>query len=142
MKTTKNILIVLFSILLISCKSNPTNENVSQTVTLSGEWLLTEYSGGISGGTHIPPENQKYVVQFTVDSNYYEYLNDTLISSTHYSIQKKYAPGIFPNIDSVDAIVWQNQSYFSLIRILTKDSLCFWDMCADCFTHNYIKLSQ
>ena len=139
---TFSIFILLLMLILFSCSKDKSPVAVEDNnVSIFGKWLWTESSGGFSGGTIYPPANKKFVVQFTPDSNYYEYNNDTLVSSMRYSIKKQWAPGIFPNIDSVDAIIWNSRPN-ALIRYLTKDSLILWQMCADCYTINYIKLSH
>ena len=77
MKTKFCILTLVF--LALACKSNPVADNNSQTVTLIGKWLWTETSGGFAGTILRPSANQRDIIQFTTNSNFYTYGNDSLI---------------------------------------------------------------
>ncbi|MFZ1976530.1 MAG: hypothetical protein WAV76_01125 [Bacteroidota bacterium] len=129
---TKYCFLTLF-LLALACKSNPVADN-SQTVTLIGKWLWTETSGGLAPTILKPSADQRDIIQFTADSNFYTYGNDTLIRSTHYSIRKG---------NTNDTLSWQDKpSYRQVIRVLTKDSLLLCDPGADGFNWAYTKVLQ
>jgi hypothetical protein len=132
METKFCILTLVF--LALACKSNPVADNNSQTVTLIGKWLWTETSGGFAGTILRPSVNQRDIIQFTADSNFYIYGNDTLIRSTHYSIRKG---------NLIDTLSWADMpGYRQVIRVLTKDSLLLCDPGEDGFNWAYIKVLQ
>jgi hypothetical protein len=131
MKLINVVMMILLSIMLFACKSNPASNDNSTNNGIVGKWLWTETSGGIAGTTMKPSANQSVVIQFTADSNYYSFSHDTLQRSTTYSIIK----GL-----TRDTLLWKDMpNYKQIIFYLTQDTLCIADVGADGFCSAYIR---
>lgn len=74
---------LLFSfILFISC-----SDDVLKTNEIMGTWNWISSSGGIAGVTYTPESTgENIILEFTPDSIYREYRNDTLIIETGFRI--------------------------------------------------------
>ena len=132
MKTTNVLMVILLSILFVTCKSNPTTSDNSTNNGIVGKWLWTQTSGGIAGTTTKPSANQLVVIQFTADSSYYSFSHDTLKRSTSYSIKKG---------STRDTLMWKDMpNYKQVISYLTQDSLSIDDTGADGFGSTYTRV--
>jgi hypothetical protein len=135
MRSTTILVFILFSILFLSCKTNPTNEAKGSNTAnngIVGKWQWTRTSGGITGKIIKASPNQLAVVQFTSDGNYYSFSHDTLTRSTRYSIRKG---------TRRDTLIWEDMtSYRQIILVLTTDTLCLSDPGADGFSSDYIRI--
>jgi hypothetical protein len=132
----KNLCVIILIALALSCKSNPIDGNSPPTITLTGKWLWMLTEGGFAYQIFKPSANERTIIQFTIDNNYYIYSNDTLKRSTQYSVRK----GKSVNLDT---LMWQDMpGYKKVIQILTKDSLLLCDPGADGFNSLYVKVLQ
>jgi len=79
----KLVILLFFSfILFVSC-----NDKVLETNEIMGTWNWTSSSGGIAGVTYTPESTgETMVLEFTPDSIYRVYKNDTLVVETEFSI--------------------------------------------------------
>ncbi len=102
-----HLLCFVFLVGFYGCLSNPTDGGGSQSVTLVGQWLWVQSSGGIQGKIVTPPAGERSTVTFTSDGKYYSYLNDTLKHSTSYNVSRDKT--IYSR-DSLDVIVFQDSS--------------------------------
>ena len=79
----KKLVLFFFGLVLfVSC-----SDHVLETNEIMGTWNWVSSSGGIAGVTYTPESTgDNIVLEFTPDSIYREYLNDSLIVETGFSI--------------------------------------------------------
>ena len=122
------------------CISNPLSGDGSQSVTLVGQWLWVQSSGGLQGKIITPPAGDRSTVRFTSDWKYYSYSHDTLKGSTSYSLIRDKT--IYSR-DSLDVIVFQDSSMPNLVVVqLTRDTLCLGDNMFDGFSSTFVRISE
>ena len=99
----------LFTLVIIGCSSE---DSITESINnlnkkIQGKWILTSYSGGITGAEKTPVEDQK-VIEFTTDAiyNVYDFEEETGILIYEYG-----SP--YDIIHKVSDI--NNESYFFLV---------------------------
>jgi hypothetical protein len=145
-KTSIELLILAFFFLVVSCTSNTIDltRADSQSITLSGNWLWIESSGGLGYHVVTPTAGTRVTDTYEPDGHYFRYRNDTLIDSKTFVIRKKYS--IVSN-DSLDAIVFEDSrpetlllpGYSFIILKLTADSLCLGDNMYDGYSSLFVR---
>ncbi|MEE8404336.1 MAG: hypothetical protein V3S17_02985 [candidate division Zixibacteria bacterium] len=133
MKSSIISLIFLLSILLMSCNDKPT-EKVSP---IRGNWRWVQSCGGFAG-TCIYADSVNYSrrLSFDYNSNFTEYLNDSLMFAGKYRIVRKLVWGT----DTSDVIVIDDYPFELIIDYIRNDSLSVSEICFDCFVSIYVKL--
>jgi len=132
--------VVLLSIIISACRSNPVSVKTSQNndISLLGKWSWKNSSGGITGQILNPPPGTYLFKCFSSDGNYFEYTNDTLKYSTHYFVKKNKT---IYSVDSLNIVSFQDISRNAeVILKLTKDSLVTGDNYFDGFISIYTKV--
>lgn len=128
----KNFFIILSLFLLIySCDNDETDIK-----DLNGKWVWLSSSGGISGETYTPESTGKIkIIEFTSDSVFRSYQNDTLVAETKYHLVK--SKSIY-NQDTTYIITYDNQSMNQSFSF-ERQNLLLKDECFDCFESFYKK---
>jgi len=79
----KLIIIIILGLLVVSC-----SDDRLETKELIGKWSWLSSSGGIAGTTYTPENTgDNIVIEFTPDSVFRRYLNDSLVMESKFSIQ-------------------------------------------------------
>lgn len=131
----KLLLISLISLTIFSCEKEDTNLS-----GLIGKWNWVSSTGGIAGITYTPKSiGYTKTIEFTGDSIFRLYRNDTLIVESKYQLIRY--KSIY-NQDSALLINYGNgfmrQSYINNY----PDTLFLRDECFDCFIHRYIRIKK
>ena len=144
--STKNrtiqLLIVLFSIvLLIQCGGKSTNPDPTRSI--KAIWIWKVSVGGIAGEIRTPEtEGYGHILSFNSDSTFSrEMINTTGFDIYEGSYYIKYEEiTFFSHIDSGYVLYMDNAEP----ALVTLDglSLSLADMCADCFTSGYTRLTE
>ncbi len=126
-------LIILLSIVLISCDDKPT-EIVNPIV---GNWRWVQSCGGIAGAC-IYADSVDYTrtITFDYNSNFYELRNGSVTFTGKYRIVRKPVWGA----DTSDVIVITDYPFEMEIDYIRNDSLSLNDICYDCFGSIYVRL--
>ena len=137
MKTVNAFVIILFSVLAVACKTNPTNGGKPDNNNdIYGNWLWKSSTGGIGGTTTFPTGNNKYTLQITVDSNFIESRNDTITFNDKFTLY--YVDAVPHPILVLDFI---NSKRFSLaVNVVSSDSLILSDTFIDGYTSVYTRI--
>jgi hypothetical protein len=149
---TKFVLVLLFlSLPALDCSKKEsvnvpsTSPSATNSTTLVkdtgifGSWIWRSSIGGISGHQVLTPASEGYnvTIVFGTDSTFQSFRNDTLQSTTRFSISHR--KDTFTD-DTMDVITYQSpRSISQAIFVLSTDSLELRDECYDCMGHSYIR---
>lgn len=144
MKSTIRIFTVI-TLLYFACLNSCARYSNKQTTSeaISGRWLWTSSSGGISGRQNMTPETAGYtrVIQFGRDGVFREFHDGRLVVSNSFTIVKKKT--IFGHGRKVICFAdTTGQLMDQVIMKLTATELCLADPCHDCFGHSYVRLEE
>ena len=122
------------SILILSigfvCKDNPTGPS---SPSLLGKWNWIKSVGGITGGTFTPQtEHYTSSIVYAADSSYKVYLNDSLVTSSTFSLRKETLSG-----DHVDLLYYSSIRPSQIVSRLDADTLILSDFAADGFVSTW-----
>jgi len=137
MKTAINILIVFFSVLLIGCESNPTNEGKINS-SIIGDWLWKSTSGGFAGTTTTPTNGNVHILKITIDSNFIEIRNDTITFTDKFSTRQYVFDDSLQSYLLIDFATSRRFNLF--VTKLTTDSLILSDMLIDGYSSLYTRI--
>ena len=137
MKTIRNILIVFFSVLLISCESNPTNENKISS-GIAGDWLWKNTSGGFAGTTTTPINGNVHILKITSDSNFVELRNDTTTFTDKFTTRHNTFDDSSQSYLLIDFSTSRRFNLF--VTKETTDSLVLSDMMMDGYISVYTRI--
>jgi hypothetical protein len=138
MKT--NYCVLILSLLVLSCHKEPTSVDNAQAITLTGKWQWIRSSGGIGGQTIIPPAGTVVIQTYSSDGVFSQSRNDTLQTTSHYSIKKQKT---IYSTDSLDVIVYQDSTLTKqVILYLSVDTLSVGDNMYDGYGSIYKKIIQ
>jgi hypothetical protein len=128
----KNFFIILSLFLLnYSCDKDDLDIN-----DLNGKWVWLSSSGGISGETYTPESTGKIkIIEFTADSIFRSYQNDTLVVETKYHLIK--SKSIYDQ-DTTYIITYDKQEINQSFSF-DRQNLMLKDECFDCFESFYKK---
>jgi len=128
---------LIFSFLLFASCSDKV---LLETNEIMGTWNWTGSSGGIAGVTYTPESTgENIVLEFTQDSVYREYLNDSLIIETEFSIIT--SESIYDH-DSTKMIVFSPGMIRRSIVFDSPNDLILRDEAFDGFISNYRRINQ
>ncbi len=116
MKKNVILLIALTGMIILSCEKETSN-----FTGITGKWNWLYSSGGFAGTTYTPESTGfKETVEFTIDSVYRLFRNDTLLSESGYHILNS------------NLVIYDNHSIRQSYSI-KSDTLILADECYDCF---------
>lgn len=124
--------IVPFILITLFCAS--CEKDKSLPGNLRGKWNWFSLTGGYAGETYTPESTgYKETVEFTKDSHYRLYRNDSLIIDCHFNIKKTHS------IISTEPamIIFYNDLPIRQSYTITGDTLVLCDECVDCYTNYY-----
>jgi len=132
---SKKIFIILFLglILFFSC-----SDDRLEPKELIGKWNWLSSSGGIAG-TIYTPENtgDNILIEFTSDSIFKRYLNDSLIMESTFSIQ--ISKSIYDH-DSTQMLVFEDAYMLQSFELQSPDELVLFDEVYDGFINHYKRI--
>jgi len=127
------ILSILGLILLASC-----SDDRLETNELIGRWNWLSSTGGIAGTTYTPENTgDEIVIEFTSDSVFRSYLNDSLMMESAFSIQ--ISKSIY-NQDSTKILVFEDGYMYQSFEFESPNELILRDEAFDGFISHYIRL--
>ncbi len=128
----KNLFITLSVFLLIySCDNDDPDIK-----DLNGKWVWLSSFGGISGETYTPESTGKIkIIEFTTDSVFRSYQNDTLVAETKYHLIR--SKSIYDK-DTTYIITYDNQD-INQSFLFDRQNLVLKDECIDCYESFYKK---
>ena len=107
--------------------------NMSCGKSMGGKWKWVRSEGGFAGLT-LTPKSEGYEKSVMINgSEYAEYKDDSLLFKIPYELQFK--TDTFMGFDTV----MRFQSEMALGYRMKKDTLVLAEICADCFTHYYVR---
>jgi len=135
-----NYFLLILSLLVLSCKKEPTSVDNTQAITLTGKWQWIRSSGGIGGGIIVPPISTVVIQTYTSEGVFSQSRNDTLLMTSHYGVIKQKT---IYSIDSLDVVVYQDSTITKqVILYLSTDTLSVGDNMYDGYESVYRRISQ
>lgn len=131
----KKILMIasLIGLVFISCKKES-----DKLATLTGKWNWLSSSGGIADMTYTPKSTGvKKVIEFSTDSTFRLFRNDTLLVESKYHVVK--AKSIYSQ-DSTLLIIYDNYPINQTYSFKSPDILNINDECYDCFENTFNRI--
>jgi len=125
--------IIILSIAL-GCKNDPTGPS---SPSLLGKWNWIKSVGGFTGGTFTPQtERHTSAIRFGADSCYKVYRNDSLVTSSTFSLSEETING-----GTVEILRYQFIAPAQIISRLDADTLILSDNAADGFTSTWNRIN-
>lgn len=126
---------LLFSVLIVlfftACEEEP-----DSLTRLVGRWEWINSFGGFAGATYTPElTGDSIILEFTSESIYRKYFNDTLIIECKFFINDT----ILYN-KSVKIINYEQGMIQQFYQLESSDKLILTDCCADCFVSTYKRI--
>ena len=120
---------LLFTFACTDSSTEATNDN-----GLVGLWKWNQTTGGIVGSTTYPTDNNKYLLQITIDNHFIESRNGTItfFDSFDTYVDKTY------NAQVIDFVNSKRFSY--VVTKVTSDSLILWDGFIDGYFSFYTRV--
>jgi len=110
-------------------------EKEPRTPAVIGSWSWIKSVGGIAGWELTPPPAVR--IEYSKDGVFSYYRNDTLVSTTSYTITLERARMSFLNVDVIhygDSLRFVPQQF-----LIVDDTLHLFDQCVDCYSHRYVR---
>ena len=126
-------LITLLGFIFFSCEKAALNE----TDSILGKWNWKTTSGGIAGFTDTPESTGKKIrIEFTSDSIYKLYLNDTLkVACSFHTFSDRSDSQLKDNL-----ILFENKTTFDHYSVINYNTLFLSDKMDDGYTSEFVRI--
>ena len=134
MKALICILIPILGLINYHCEKEKSKDS---SADIFGKWIWIKSCGGFAGGCQTPKSTgRKIVIEFTKDSVYREYKNDTLLIETTFTV--KYGKTIYSQ--NLAQLIERKNMMLESFSFVTGDTLTLNDECFDCYGSTYVRI--